>query len=184
MKRAIFISAPLLLLLFAHCQLQREVKTAPSGRTVRIIRHSDLPIEFDTRIRNRETHRFLVLLNRYRRQKGLNPLRTDEKLRRTAQWMSDDMAAENYLSHHDSQGRDPFERMAAFGYDYNTDKAENVAAGQSTAAEVLKSWQSSRTHNRNMLDPHYQVIGIGFSYARSSKYGWYWATSFGGRRSR
>jgi uncharacterized protein YkwD len=184
MKSAVFMSAPVLLLLFVHCHFQREVKPAASNRTVRIIRHSDLPIEFDSRIRNRETRQFLVLLNRYRRQEGLNPLRMDEKLQRAAQWMSDDMAAEDYLSHRDSRGRDPFERMAAFGYDYNTDKAENVAAGQRTAAEVLQSWQSSKTHSRNMLDPHFTVIGIGFSYTRNSKYGWYWATSFGGQRSR
>ncbi len=108
----------------------------------------------------------------------------DRKLQRAAQWMSEDMAVNNYLGHHDSKGRNPFKRLADFGYNYNTDKAENVAAGQQTADEVLKSWQHSRTHNRNMLDPHFTVIGIGFFYAKTSKFGWYWATSFGGRKSR
>ena len=173
-----------LLLLFADCQMQRTGKTAPAYSTVKIIRHSDLPIKFDAKIRNRETRRFLALLNRYRAQKGLRPLEIDKKLQRAAQWMSDDMADKNYLDHRDSKGRDPFQRMADFGYKYNTDKAENVAAGQKTAAEALESWQTSKNHNRNMLDPHFTVIGIGFSYGKQSRYGWYWATSFGGRRSK
>lgn len=185
MKKIFIVCTPvLLLLLLVSCQLQRTGEPAPPGRNVKIIRHSDLPITFNAKSRNKETRRFLVLLNRYREKQGLGPLRMDAKLQRAAQWMSDDMAAKDYLSHHDSKGRDPFERLDAFGYTYNTDKAENVAAGQKTAAEVLKSWQSSRTHNRNMLDPHFTAIGVGFSYGKKSKYGWYWATSFGGRKSR
>ena len=183
MKKKFFLST-LALLLFAGCQLQGAGKPVPAGRTVKVIRHSDLPIEFTVNTRNRETRRFLLLLNRYRQTKGLRALNMDKKLQRAAQWMSEDMAANNYLSHHDSKGRDPFKRLADFGYHYNTDKAENVAAGQQTAVEVLQSWQRSRTHNRNMLDPHFTAIGIGFFYNKKSKYGWYWATSFGGRKSR
>jgi len=185
MKKTYFLSALVfLIVLFASCQFQGTGKPRPAGKTVRIIRHSDLPIKFNTETRYRETRRFLLILNRYRKQKGLSPLSVDKKLQRAAQWMSDDMAAKDYLSHHDSGGRDPFERLAAFGYDCNTDKAENVAAGQKTAEEVLKAWQSSSGHNKNMLDAHFTVIGIGFSYGRNSRYGWYWATSFGGQESR
>jgi uncharacterized protein YkwD len=185
MKRIFFLSTHILLLiLFTSCQLQRAGEPQPFGRTAKVIRHSDLPIKFTAKTRDRETRRFLVLLNRYRHKKGLSPLHMDKKLQRAAQWMSEDMAANNHLSHHDSKGRDPFKRLADFGYYYNTDKAENVAAGQQTATEVLQSWQSSKTHNRNMLDPHFKVIGIGFFYSKKSKYGWYWATSFGGRKSK
>lgn len=184
MKRIFILSTSVLLLLMAGCPVQRTIKPKPSAKTVKVTRHSDLPITFNAKTRYKETHRFLAILNRYRRQKGLRPLSVDEKLQRAAQWMSDDMAAKNYLSHHDSKGRDPFERMAAFGYGYNTDKAENVAAGQKTAEEVLKAWQSSSGHNRNMLDANFTAIGIGFSYGTKSRYGWYWATSYGGLKSR
>ncbi len=182
-KGSVLIICLFLLLSIAECRSQRADATAPLRTTVKIIRHSDLPIEFNAKTRDREIQRFLVRLNRYRARKGLRPLKIDKKLQRAAQWMSDDMAARNYLSHRDSKGRDPFRRMAAFGYGYNTDKAENVAAGQKTADEVLESWQSSKGHNRNMLDPHFTVIGIGFSYGKKSRYGWYWATSFGGRKN-
>ena len=139
MKKIVTLSIPLLLLLFASCQSQRAEKPQAPGKTVKIIRHSDLPIQFTTKTRDRETRRFLALLNRYRQKKELRPLTMNKKLQRAAQWMSADMATNNYLSHHDSKGRDPFKRMAAFGYNYNTYKAENIAAGQQTAAEVLQS---------------------------------------------
>ena len=184
MKKIFVLGIPLLLLLIASCQIQRTGKPESSGKTVKIIRHSALPIQFNAEARFKETQRFLVILNRYRKQKGLTPFKVDKKLQRAAQWMSDDMAAGDYLSHHDSKGRDPFERQAAFGYNYNTDRAENVAAGQKSAESVFKAWQSSGGHNRNMLDPHFRAVGIGFSYNRESRYGWYWATAFGGQESR
>jgi uncharacterized protein YkwD len=185
MKNSFLLSIlAFLLLAAAGCRFQGAGRPAPSGTTVRILRHSDLPVKFTAETRNGEIHRFLVRLNRYREQKGLRPLGIDKKLQRAAQWMSEDMAAHDYLSHRDSKGRDPFRRLADFGYDYNTDKAENVAAGQQTAAEAFESWQSSSGHNKNMLDPQFAVIGIGFAYSKESKYGWYWATSFGGRKSR
>ena len=176
---------PLLLLLqsTSNCQLRAAVEPVPPGTTVRIIRHSDLVVKFDAKTRDRETGRFLALINRYRAQNGLKPLSLDKKLQRAAQWMSNDMAAKNYLDHRDSRGRDPFRRMAAFGYAYNTYKGENIAAGQQTAAKAIRSWQDSKPHNANMLNPKFTVIGIGFAYGKKSKFGWYWATSFGGRKS-
>ena len=178
------IALALLPLFFTGCSSRPAVKPAPPGKTVRIIRHSDLPIKLDVKTRNREIGRFLVLINRYRAGKGLKPLTLDKKLQKAAQWMSEDMAAHDYLEHYDSKGRDPFVRMAAFGYNYNTYKAENVAAGQQTAAKVMQSWQNSKTHNVNMLNPNFTVIGIGFAYGKKSRFGWYWTTTFGGRKSR
>lgn len=186
MKKPYIWIIPWLALLLAGtgCQSSGTGRPRSSGTVVTIIRHSDLPIKFDAKTRERETGRFLVLINRYRRQNGLKPLQMDKKLQRAAQWMSDDMAANNYLDHRDSKGRDPFRRMAAFGYGGNTDKGENVAAGQKTAEKAFKSWRYSKEHNANMLDPHFTVIGIGFAYSKTSRYGWYWATSFGGWKSK
>lgn len=185
MKKTFIVILPWLVLLLsgAGCQSSGAGRPVSSGTTVRIIRHSDRPIKFNVKTREAETRRFLVLINRYRIHRGLKPLSVDKKLQKAAQWMSNDMAAKNYLGHRDSKGRDPFTRMAAFGYNYNTDKAENVAAGQQTAEKAFKSWKGSKGHNANMLDPHFTVIGIGFAYSKTSRYGWYWATGFGGRKS-
>jgi uncharacterized protein YkwD len=124
---------------------------------------------------------FLTLINQYRQSKGLPPLTLNTTLTTASKWMSQDMANKNYFSHTDSLGRDPFTRMAAFGYTANTYKAENIAAGYSTAASVMTGWQNSSGHNANMLNPNYKVIGIGRAYNANSTYKWYWTTDFGGQ---
>lgn len=162
------------------CHQQRADHGAPA---VKILTHADLGITLTPQERARQADRFLALLNQYRRQKGLRPLAGDRLLEKTAQWMSEDMAGRGRVGHEDSLGRDPFQRLAAFGYTNNTYKAENVAAGHATAEEVFRSWRESPTHNANMLGPHFKFIGIGFAYQRRSRFGWYWATVFGGEKS-
>jgi hypothetical protein len=58
----------------------KEIKPDPSDRTVKVIRHSDFPIEFTSKTRNRETFSFIVLLNRSRPKKGPNPLHIRTRL--------------------------------------------------------------------------------------------------------
>jgi uncharacterized protein YkwD len=123
---------------------------------------------------------FLTLINAYRVQNSAPALQVSIALTNSAQWMSTDMANNNYLDHTDSLGRDPYTRMIAFGYDYNTDEGENVAAGNSDASDTFTQWKNSAEHNANMLDASYLVIGIGRAYSATSTYGWYWTTDFGG----
>jgi hypothetical protein len=90
------------------------------------------------------------------------------------------MAANNYFSHTDSLGRDPFARLDAFGYTYNTWRGENLAAGAASASAAMTLWQQSPAHNENMLNPNYTVIGIARAYNAGSSFGWYWASDYGG----
>jgi uncharacterized protein YkwD len=124
---------------------------------------------------------FLTLINNYRAANGLGALSTNAQLEAAADWMSNDMAAKNYFSHTDSLGRDPFQRMAAFGYDYNTWKGENLAAGSETAQAAFDLWKNSPGHDANMLNANFTVIGIARAYGANSSYGWYWTTNFGGQ---
>lgn len=128
-----------------------------------------------------EESAFLTAINEYRQSNGLGTLAVNGKLTDTAIWMAADMAANDYFSHTDSTGRDPFDRMANFGYDYNTWKGENLAAGVPDAATALELWQGSEGHNKNMLNVHYTVIGISRAHDAGSTFGWYWATEFGGQ---
>ena len=127
-----------------------------------------------------EEQAFLDLINGYRQQNGLVTLSIDPSLQDAARWMSADMGAHNYFSHTDSLGRSPWERMAAFGYNYTTWKGENLAAGTSSAQTAFDMWRNSPGHNANMLNANYRVIGIGRVYTTGSQYGWYWTTDFGG----
>ncbi len=132
------------------------------------------PVSLDS-----EEAAFVVLINQYRAAQGLTSLQVSLDLTESSQWMSQDMANNNYLGHTDSLGRDPFTRMAAFGYGSYSSAGENVAAGNSDAQSTFNQWQSSAPHNANMLDVNYAVIGVGRAYNASSGYGWYWTTDFG-----
>jgi len=130
-----------------------------------------------------EEQAFLGLINQYRAQNGLGGLSLDGQLNAASKWMSEDMGANNYFSHTDSLGRDPFTRMAAFGYNYNTWKGENLAAGSEGAQAAFDLWKNSSGHNANMLNGNFTVIGIGRAYTGGSSFGWYWTTDFGGQSS-
>jgi uncharacterized protein (TIGR03437 family) len=123
---------------------------------------------------------FVTLINNYRAQNGLGALKVSIALTNASEWMSADMGQKNYFSHTDSLGRDPFTRMAAFGYAYNAWKAENIAAGYADAQNTFNQWKNSPGHNQNMLSPNYTVIGIARAYNGSSTYRWYWTNNFGG----
>jgi uncharacterized protein YkwD len=123
----------------------------------------------------------LHLINQYRAANGLGALSLNGKLNEAARWMSNDMAGNNYFSHTDSLGRDPFTRLSDFGYTYNTWKGENLAAGVSGAQAAFDLWKGSPGHNANMLNPHFTVAGIARAYGPGSTFGWYWTTNFGGQ---
>ena len=126
-----------------------------------------------------EEQTVLKLINDYRAQNGLNPLRASLALTRSADWMSADMAAKNYFNHTDSSGRDPFVRMTAFGYNYGGYRGENIAAGYNDAARTFNLWRNSPGHNAAMLNANFNVIGISRAYGALSTYKWYWTTDFG-----
>ncbi len=127
-----------------------------------------------------EATAFIGLINTYRQQNGLVPLKLSAKLNASAAWMSTDMGQKNYFSHTDSLGRTFDVRLRAFGYTYNTYMGENIAAGNSTASATFTQWKNSPGHNANMLNSHYVVMGIARVYAANSTYKWYWTNDFGG----
>ena len=94
-----------------------------------------------------EEQAFLGIINSYRAQNGLGTLSLNTELNNAGDWMSNDMAAKDYFSHTDSLGRDPFQRMADFGYTYNTWKGENLAAGVETAQGAFDLFKNSPGHN-------------------------------------
>jgi len=130
-----------------------------------------------------EEQALLEYVNGYRIENGLNPLTISPTLTEAARWMSQDMADSDYFSHTDSLGRNPFQRMAASGYDceaYNTWCGENLAAGVAAGSETFELWRNSPGHNGNMLNPNYVVAGISAAFNQDSTYGWYWTLDLGG----
>ena len=106
---------------------------------------------------------FLELINRYRQENGMAPLKVSGALAVAAQLHSEDMAAQNYFSHTSLDGRTFVDRIRQAGYTYNTWLGENIAAGYDTAQAVFEAWRSSTGHNANMLNSNFVVIGIGIA---------------------
>ena len=147
------------------------------------------PTSTSTPTLDSEEWTFLTLINNYRHQNNVGPLQVSAALEASSQWMSNDMATKNYVSHTDSLGRNPSTRFPAFGYPY-APWGENIAAGLANAQDAFNGWLNACdadasgnctfAHRQNMLGAGFVVIGIARTYNPNSTYGWYWTTDFGG----
>ncbi len=116
--------------------------------------------EADTSVSNFETE-VVRLVNQIRSQNGLKPLTQDWQLSRVARVKSQDMADKNYFSHTSPTYGSPFDMMKSFGISYKT-AAENIAMGQKTPQAVVNAWMNSSGHRKNILNPSFTTIGVGY----------------------
>ncbi|MCV3272987.1 CAP domain-containing protein [Roseobacter sinensis] len=89
-------------------------------------------------------------LNEYRAREGRAPLAYSAALEAAARVHADDMAARGFFDHRGSDGSTVGARVTGQGYGWCF-VAENIAQGQRTLGEVMRSWAGSRGHRRNML---------------------------------
>jgi uncharacterized protein YkwD len=122
------------------------------------------------------TDQVVSLTNAQRLANGCKALTVNGTLTAVAQAHSQDMATRDYFDHVDPEGRSPFDRMTAAGYQFSS-AAENIAAGQPTPAAVLDAWMNSAGHRANILNCSLTQIGVG--YATGGRYGTYWTQDFG-----
>ncbi len=57
---------------------------------------------------------------------------------------------------------------------------ENIAAGQTTPAQVVKAWMRSTVHREAILSPIYTELGVGYYETSSANYSCYWIQLFRG----
>lgn len=117
----------------------------------------------------------IKLHNQERSEAGLPPLAFNAELAAAAQRHARDMAKHESLSHKGSDGSTPSERIAATGY-HARRTGENIADGQETPAEVMKSWINSPRHKANILGDFRE---LGAAVAESAGGTRYWAVDFG-----
>ncbi len=86
------------------------------------------------------------------------PLTPSPALYRAANAHALDIARRGELSHEGSGGSQPADRATRAGYRWRA-IAENVAAGQTTAEEVVETWLQSPGHCANLMDPRYSQTG-------------------------
>ncbi|MGW7255861.1 CAP domain-containing protein [Streptomyces sp. NPDC054834] len=89
--------------------------------------------------------------------------------------------ATGYVGHAGSNGSTLVDRVEAAGHTGWSSLAENVAAGQVTAAGVVKSWMESPDHRANILNCSLRHIGVGYVKAPGSAGGPYWTQDFGAK---
>ncbi|MFF0479186.1 sigma-70 family RNA polymerase sigma factor [Streptomyces sp. NPDC004284] len=116
------------------------------------------------------------LVNQERAEAGCGPLTEHPLLAKAAQGHSDDMAARDFFDHTNPDGDGPGERITAAGYAWAS-YGENIAKGQTTAAQVMDSWMNSPGHRANILNCGFKEIGIGLHTSG----GPYWTQAFGSR---
>lgn len=91
---------------------------------------------------------------------GLYMLTENYLLDRDAQMKLDDMFAKQYFEHVSPSGVGPADLAQAVGYAYVI-VGENLALGDFGSDQgVVTAWMNSPGHRANILNPHYQEIGV------------------------
>lgn len=84
----------------------------------------------------------------------------NDTLAMVAKKHSEDMLANDKLSHTGTDGSFVNDRIKAAGYFY-TFYAENLLKGSPSEKDAITAWKKSPAHCENMMDPNIKEIGVG-----------------------
>jgi uncharacterized protein YkwD len=118
------------------------------------------------------------MINAYRKSKGLAPLKLSVTLTEAAKAHSRDLAKWDRISHYGSDGSNPWDRVKRVGYPAKL-AAENVGTGQISIDEVIKGWQSSPGHNKNLLLSDAKEMGIALVQDPRTEFKTFWTLVIG-----
>lgn len=123
----------------------------------------------------------LRLVNLERKKRGIAPLTWNRQMAWAARYHAADMAHDDYFGH---TSQDPenkslcgaFVRMRKFG----RGDAENIAAGGLSPKATMEQWMHSPGHKKNILNPSFKSMGVGYYYKAGLKNDWghYWVQNF------
>jgi uncharacterized protein YkwD len=118
------------------------------------------------------------LINAYRKEKGLKPLKLHAALTEAAKAHSRDLAKWDRISHYGSDGSNPWDRVKRAGYNAKV-AAENVGTGQASLEEVIKGWKASPGHNKNLLLGDIEHMGIALVQDSRTEFKTFWTLVVG-----
>ena len=101
----------------------------------------------------------IELTNQKRLEQGLTPLQISPRLNEVAQRKAKDMFSVGYWAHTSPTGRDPWSFFQEVGYDYLY-AGENLARDFMDSGSMVTAWMNSPTHRDNIVNSHYQEIGL------------------------
>lgn len=106
-----------------------------------------------------EVEQLIDLTNQQRQKEGLAPLKENSELDKAAQAKGENMFAENYWAHYSPSGKDPWGFIQGAGYKFSY-AGENLARNFYTSSDVVNAWMASPSHKANIVNSHYEDIGI------------------------
>jgi uncharacterized protein YkwD len=109
------------------------------------------------------------------------PLQLAPALADAAREHANDMARFDYFDHQGHDGSSPADRVRRTGYTPRI-VGENIAAGVSTADEVVAGWLASPDHCANMMNARYTEMGVAYATNVRSDEAIYWSQVFAARR--
>jgi uncharacterized protein YkwD len=117
----------------------------------------------------------LAAHNRERAKEKLEPLKLSDKLCKAAAVHARDMAVHKTLEHQGSDGSRVADRVKTQKYVF-VEVGENIANGQKTVNEVMRTWMESSGHRANILGPYTEM---GAAHVADDDRVIYWCTVFG-----
>ena len=111
----------------------------------------------------------IELVNEEREKAGLEDLDGPELLYEAASVRAEEL--EDLFSHNRPDGSLCFTVYGEFGISCKA-RAENIAAGQKSAEQVVEAWMNSDGHRKNILNPAYGNIGVGVYQDSNGKFYW------------
>ena len=100
----------------------------------------------------------LNLINEYRKQNGLNELKTFSKLQDVAKLKAYDIVNNEYFAHTSSNLGTPFEMLESNNIEYVI-AGENLA-GNISPKRAVEAWINSISHRENILEDKFEYSGI------------------------
>jgi uncharacterized protein YkwD len=120
------------------------------------------PVQADT------AQSVLTAVNAARAKAGCGPLRMNSRLTAAAKTHARAMAEQNFFGHSGKDGSRFSSRIKRQGYSFRA-AAENIAAGQKSATQVVQNWLKSAGHRRNILNCQMTETGIAMVYQPDDK---------------
>jgi uncharacterized protein YkwD len=155
-----------------------ETDRAPKGSYDRAQRNALAARDYSDTLLDAEKARETI--NAYRKANGLKPLTLNAELTAAAKSHSRDLAKWDRISHYGSDGSNPWDRVKRAGYNSRV-AAENVGTGQNSFDEVMKGWQASPGHNKNLLLADADNMGIALVQDSKTEFKTFWTLVIGSR---
>lgn len=118
------------------------------------------------------------IINQYRAEHGLKPVKLNTELTAAAKLHSKDLAKWDRISHYGSDGSNPWDRVKRSGFKARL-AAENVGTGQIDFGEVMKGWKESPGHNKNLLLADAEYMGIALVNEPKTEFKSFWTLVLG-----